>query len=186
MKPKSLTSIILGLLVAGSAVVYSKPAPAYTNKYFCALLNGTPRTFVRTERGNRPIISWVNQVGQWTPIERCMEVSNRFQRFHDHGTLRYVGTGTVNGYPVLCAVKAQGDSCYDYNILVTLNPNEDRHAVARQLLDTRSLARGRTISLSGDRQLETTVAGETYYDLELIGELAPEVEESLTPLEAVK
>lgn len=186
MKSKSLTSIILNLLVAGFAVVNSKPAPAYTNKYFCAVLNGTPRTFVRTERGNRAIISWVNQVGRWNPLERCIAVSNRFQRFHDHGILRYVGTGTVNGYPVLCAVTTKGDDCYDYNILVTLDPDEDRHEVARQLLDTRSLARGRSISLSGDRKLESYVEGETYYDLELIGELAEVEEGSLTPVEAVK
>lgn len=177
----------LPTLVASLTLMAAIAQPGRTqssNRYFCAVLDGTPRTFVQTSRGNIAIISWVTQLSrEWTPIRRCVEVSNRFQRFADNGVLRQIATGTVNGQSVLCAVAARGDVCNERNILITLPPDRDRYEVARQLLDIRALAAGRTVILSGDEKIVTYQDGEEYYDLEILLEVASTTDSPLTPVE---
>lgn len=185
MKLRLFAQILTSLAIALSAVAtIPDPSKAESDKYFCAVLHSIPRTFVRTQRGNVAMISWVTQVSQeWFPVRRCVEVSKRFQRLHDNGTLRDIGTGIINGYPVLCGVRSQGNACNSRNLLVTLHPRADRYEAARNLLDIGTLASGRSLYLSGDRKLETYMNGENYYNLDVIEEIAPTVEEALTPVD---
>lgn len=195
---QKLTGIVTGTMVAFSVLAIA-PLAAETaqNKYFCAVLHGTPRTFARTERGNIMMLSWKHQASDWTPLKRCVEVSQRFQRFYENGILRYIGTGQVNQEPVLCAVKNKGDDCNSFNVLVTLPPGTDARVTAQQLLDTRGLARGREIFVSGDNKVEDYINGNSYYNLETIENIVIEKEDSvdgedkriyteeLTPVESV-
>jgi hypothetical protein len=188
-----LINIGLNLSLIGVSLLTSiQPSKATDNKYFCAVFKGIPRTFVRTERGNMILVSWVQGFSQtWTPLRRCVEVSRRFQRFYDNGILRYIGTGEINNTPVLCALHQKEENCQEKNILITLPVETDATQVARQLMDIRSLARGRTIEVNGKKdKLETYIDGKTYYDLEVVEKIVNQqhyrdrlIEENLTPVE---
>ena len=174
LKLRLLAHILTGVALTIGAVAVPQTSIAGNNKYFCAQLHGTYRTFARTARGPIPLISWVSySAPPWTPRARCIAVSKRFERFYDNGNLRYISTGIVNGQPVLCAVRSQGDSCHGANVLVTLPPGTNRYEAAQTLLDLRGLAAGRTLDLSGDERFEKYVDGETYYNLDLILSAAP-------------
>jgi hypothetical protein len=191
MQLRSLKPILASLFIAcGTLVSIAEPNQASgKDKYYCAVWQGVPRTFVRTELGDKRIISWVNQTStQWNPRRRCVEVSKRFQRFADMGNLLYIGTGNVTdrntNYPVLCAVRKKGEACNNSNILITLPPGTDAQETARKLLDTRNLVKGREIFMNGDDHLESydETQGENYYNFNMIRELAPPVEGNLTPV----
>ncbi|MEO1673056.1 MAG: COP23 domain-containing protein, partial [Cyanobacteria bacterium J06631_2] len=96
-----------------------------------------------------------------------------------------IGAGYLNNEPVLCAVVEKDQSCSNKNLLVTLPPNTEPITSARLLMDTRGLARGRVIAVSGGEQIEiTTSNGNTYYDLEALEQaiLAKENSDRLIPI----
>lgn len=138
-----------------------------TQKYYCAQLNGIYRTFVRTQRGNIPIIKWVSNEFDKSPRERCLEVSRRFVAFSDNGLLQklYLRTDKVNNLPVICVTHSIKQTCPNGNILVTLGPNADAGATLYQLLDLRRRAADGGIPLSDD--LVFYDQGEAYVDIDL-------------------
>ena len=147
--------------------------------YFCAKLHGVYRTFVNSARGRLMIISYFNNPPRnWTNRDRCIEISQRFQAHYDHGNLQYIGTGYLNNQPVLCAVIYKGDPCRENNILLTLTNGRNPTEEARRLLN-RGFYAGRTLDLSGDEKLEIYRDGQTYYNLNLILEMAQPVEEAV-------
>jgi hypothetical protein len=183
---KTIIPLTMGCLLGlGAIAAFPDSIHAASNKYFCAVLQGKPRTWMRSPRGNIMMITWVHSYGEYTALRRCVEVSKRFQRFEDNGTLKKVGTGIVNKHPVLCAVKQNGDRCHSGNVLVTLPSTMDRYSAARQLMDTQAWASGRNnISLNpGDESVETYANRENYYDLSVIEKIAPVTNETLTPIE---
>ncbi len=184
MKNKLFAPLLTGFALAlGATAAMNQSSMAQNNKYFCAVLNSTPTTFVRTPRGNLSMIRWVSySVPDWQPVRRCLEVSARFQRFYDNDTLKSIGTGTVSKYPVLCAVSYSGDSCNKNNLLLTLPPGTDRHQALQKLLDLRALAAGRTIQLSGGK-LATYDNGESYVNLEEFLKIAPVESGDIKPVE---
>lgn len=184
MKAQFFAQLLTGFALAlGATAAMNQPSMAQTNKYFCAVLNSTPTTFVRTQRGNISMIRWVSYTTQeWPPKRRCLEVSARFQRFYDSGTLKTIGTGTVNNQSVLCAVSSSGDYCTNNNVLLTLPPGSDRHEALQTLLDIRALASGRPLELSGSK-LATYVNGESYVNIEELLQIAPVEEANIEPVE---
>jgi hypothetical protein len=188
MKLKSLTPMaVLGGLVSAivSVAAIDSPAIAGGNKYFCAVLNGTPTTFVKTSRGNIPMIAWQRSYSSISAKERCLIVSQRFQAYSDRGMLKQVATGIVNQQPVICAVTRTGESCNNTNLLLTLPSDIDRHETARKLLDIRSLASGRPIAVRGGAQkLETYDPNtrEYYFSIDVIEDIAPASQIEVTPI----
>jgi hypothetical protein len=149
---------------------------ASSNRYYCAILGGVPHTFVKTSRGNIPMIKW-EAAGNYSAKERCIIVSKRFQAAADNGLLKYIGTGIVNDRAAICAVVNKGDACTKYNLLITLIET-DRHEAARLLLDSRSLAANGPIAIRGEEtNIEDTMNGESYFDVEAIEKIAPVVQE---------
>ncbi len=126
------------------------------------------------------LLNFKRDVAQdWSIDKRCAEIARRFQRFSDNGILRFIGEGYVNNEPVLCAVIEKGKLCDSQNILVTLPSQSDPIESARQLMDTRGLASGRVIEVSGkEGKLENYVDGHTYYDLAVLEELILQQENS--------
>lgn len=182
---KSLLSTLALTTLASTAVVtsFANPSQADNNKYFCARLGGVPHTFVRTARGNVAMIKW-QSAGKWSAIDRCVSVSQRFQAFSDNGLLRNIATGVVNGQSVICAVVNKGDSCNNSNLLVTLT-GSNRYDAARQLLDTRNLAKGNPVLIRGKKdKLETFANNEYYFDPSVIEKIAPVVTEEVTPIDS--
>jgi hypothetical protein len=174
----SLAIKILAAIAVGSTILTISPsAQASTDKYYCRKVNGTYGVFSRTERGSLSLLNFKRDVPEaWTVAKRCQEVAQRFQRFYDNGILRFIGADFVNNEPVLCALKdkiTEGEPCNSENVLVTLPPQSDPVETARQLMDARSLARGRVIPVNGGNKgkLETYINGNTYYDLEVLEQL---------------
>jgi hypothetical protein len=167
-------SLISGLTVAIATITsINKASLAQNNKYFCAQLNQEYHTFMGTNRGNLPLITWIYNYGNLSQRERCIIISRRFERLHDHGLLNHIVTGIVNNQGVLCGVRSQNDTCNHTNVLVTLPPNiptAQRYQYSRQFLDTRALARGQTVRLNETR-LETFSNRENYYNMIVLEEL---------------
>jgi hypothetical protein len=80
------------------------------------------------------IINWKRPgFKQWTPSKRCELVSARFQDFQKSGQLQFLATGVNNGYPVICAVKSQEETCNRDNQLFTLRSNSDASQVLERM-----------------------------------------------------
>lgn len=175
MKKSFLTTVIVGLSLAlGSAVsLASTNKASLSNTYYCAQLNGKWNTFVNTPRGRVKLVNWAQSFSdKWTPQNRCVEISGRFQKFLDAGTLKYIRTGNINNFPVICVADVKGGSCPDKNVLITLEPTTDPESVLIRLVDFRRSVSGQTIVLS-DNDSGFYADGEFYVDMEKFLETVP-------------
>ena len=179
MELSKLNKIIAPIAFIASLMI-SPIASASSNKYHCQQVNGVYGVYSRVVRGDIQLMEFKRDVNEeWSIASRCEEVAIRFQRYYDNGILRYIGAGSLNDQPVLCATAEKDQLCSDDNILVTLPPNTDPINSARLLMDTRGLARGRVIAVSGNGKVEVTTSnGNTYYDLEAIEQAVLEKENS--------
>lgn len=141
------------LTTIATATTLNQPSYAESTTFYCGKSNGVPTTFVRTQDGkNLPVIRWVSDYFSGTgltPQQRCLQVSHRFQRSYDNGTLRYIKPGTLKGQPVVCATEQKNAACTDTTLLFTLKGGSDPNATARQLFDRRALAAGNTVNQNG-------------------------------------
>ena len=177
MKLKSLLGMLAGLGVAvggATALPTASQAETYNNNtYFCAQLNGSWNTFVNTPRGRVTLINWANKFSEeWTAQKRCGAVSQRFQNFLDTGNLKYIRTGEVNNYPVICVADARGGDCPNTNVLITLQQDMDAERVLVSLVDFRRSVSGNTITLSDD-DAGFYSGGEFYVDMAKFLETVP-------------
>lgn len=105
---------ICGVAMLLTFTTTAQPQPSYASnpKFFCAQSKGVPVTFARREDGrNVPMIRWVSSYSSLTPLQRCQEVSRRFQRSYDNGTLKTIITRSLNKQSVVCAVVSTNDVC---------------------------------------------------------------------------
>ncbi|MDB9403022.1 COP23 domain-containing protein [Microcystis aeruginosa] len=75
---------------------------------------GGPATFVVTElAGNVELIRWQDDSfpPPHTPQQRCVIVSQRFQRFYSNGTLKFIKAAILRGEPILCVATFKGGPC---------------------------------------------------------------------------
>ncbi len=129
------------------------PQPSYASKpkFSCAKSKDVPVTFASREDGrNVPMIRWVSSFSSLTPLQRCQQVSERFQKNFDNGTLKTIITGTVNKQSVVCAVVSTNDACTMSNVLFTLKPGANAKDVVKRLFDRRALASGEIQNQSKD------------------------------------
>ncbi|MGI8501432.1 MAG: COP23 domain-containing protein [Hassallia sp.] len=145
----------IAALTGFATTAMNLPSHAEGTTFYCGKSNSVPTTFVRTQDGkNLPIIRWITtSLGskELTPVQRCQQVSWRFQKSYDNGTLRYIKAGILNAQPVICATAQKNAACTDRNLLFTLKRGSDPNATARQLFDRRALAAGNaTNQLGGD------------------------------------
>ncbi len=119
------------------------------------------------------MIRWVKSFsGRYNRVERrCTEVSARLDRFNRAGQLKFIRTGNVNTYPVLCAdIGVTGNTCPNQSVLVTLPKGTDSAQTLQKLLDLRARASGQIINLSG-AQLVQYLNGDAYVSVDqLLGE----------------
>ena len=127
LKRKLLTKLLAGCAIAlGATAALSRPSEAENRRFFCDTdnhhsLGNVPSTIARTTRGDIPIINWVSErTNGWTPERRCELVSQRFQRYYDNGTLKYIRTGNINNHPVICVASSKGGDCLERDVLLTL------------------------------------------------------------------
>ncbi len=160
----SILSALLAIDLLWMQSARSQPS----RKFSCELVNGVPTTIVKTSRGSIPTIRWVNTfTGRYTSAERrCNEVSTRLDRFSVAGKLKFIRTGNVNSYPVLCVDSGvSGNTCPNRNVLVTLPKGTDSGRILQQMLDLRARAAGQSINLGGE-QLVRYHHGDAYVSID--------------------
>lgn len=145
---------VVALTAISTSAILNQPADAGGTTFLCGTTKyqnrNVPATFARAQDGKRVLmIRWVERDyygEQWSSQRRCREVSRRFQRSYDHGTLKYITEGIINGKPVICAPVSAVDSCTEKTILFTLKQGANAKEVLQQLLDRRGLAAGRVLN----------------------------------------
>jgi hypothetical protein len=139
-------------LAAGSLVSFTgTAAKAQSSVFYCGTDEGIPTTMASTSQDEVPVIRWVSDHfanSGWTPQARCEEVSQRFQTYHQDGSLKFLTTGRMNGQPVVCTADRQGGGCIA--LLFTLKPTSNPGATLQQLIDVRFRASG-ALSETDDR-----------------------------------
>jgi Circadian oscillating protein COP23 len=159
---------LLGSILATAPQWVPSSQAQPSRKFRCELVGKFPTTVVKTVRGSIPMIHWVKSfTGRYNSVgQRCHEVSNRLDRFNQDGKLKFIRTGNVNNYPVLCVdVGVSGNTCPTTSVLVTLPKGTDSSLMLQQLLDLRARASGRIIQLSGE-QLVRYRGGDAYVNID--------------------
>lgn len=183
----TLLSGIAALTALGTIAMITQPSYAQRNRFFCdTVIDGrgrsVPATLAHTPgQGNVPMILWVRNdfQGRYTRRHRCQEVAARFQRHYENRTLRFIRTGTVNQYPVLCIASEKGGSCPKDQVLITLSLGTDPKVILAELLDLRRRSSNRPLYLSGNGVV-VYVENETYVDVEKLLQI-PAVESVSSP-----
>ena len=98
-----------------------------SKKFFCGSSDGIPTTMVQSPQENYALIRWTSDlVSTWTPEQRCQEVTKRLQYYYKIGKLKYITTGIMKDFPIICVTDRKGGVCS--GLLFTLkrgtNPNE--------------------------------------------------------------
>lgn len=155
---QGLTGIaIASLTVLTTTATIGQPSYAGGTTFYCGKSKGVPITFARTQDGrNVPMIRWVSQEyfsPEWTVERRCQEVSRRFQRSYDNGTLKYIRTGILKGESVVCAAINQNAACTDSTLLFTLRRGSNARDTVRRLLNRRGLVAGNVLNESSQEAL---------------------------------
>lgn len=142
----AIKSYLLPLLTAttlGTVVGFSQPSVAQSVDFVCDYDNSNIfTTYAETPNGSIPVFKWTSNYFRppYTPQQRCVEVSDRMNRFRDQGQLEFLTSGVVNRLPVICA----GRNCDPggSNVLITLKPNQNPNQVLEELEANRSGAGG--------------------------------------------
>lgn len=184
----AIAKYMLAKVFAGSVISLSScismmlPSVARDNlSFFCSTYKGDYATKVRTSRGNKPIViyeHWASRSG-WTAKRRCEKVSYRFQRFYEHGFLRYMRTGRIGKYPVICVTRQKNIPCRKHHVLFTLNTGVNPQTALVKLVSQGTGDVSSQISRisSGDTQdvsyFSTDNQGNLYIDVERLIEISP-------------
>lgn len=152
MLRKSLAILSGVVLCSGLGAAFSTPSYADPSGPFSCDTNSLT-TVVGAKRS--AVMRW--RSGQfssagYSPLRRCLEVSERFNQFYSTGQLNYVTAGLVNGMPVVCATSA-GGSCDSTNVLFTLNRRNSGNVagILQTLFDNRAGAAGAVVNESTER-----------------------------------
>ena len=170
MNKKVLTNAILGLSTITGVIAFAGGSAVAQMQDRFACDTTQMSTTVQTERGSIPLIRWVDRSfpPPFTPEQRCQIVSDRFKKFDNNGTLKYIKADTINNLPALCVAAYKGGSCLPDGLLVTFKPGTDANQTLLKILDRRVWASSGAIPLNGgDSELISQVDGETYINMEV-------------------
>ncbi|WP_293134138.1 COP23 domain-containing protein [Microcoleus sp. bin38.metabat.b11b12b14.051] len=183
LKAQSFLSLLTGLAISLGLVTTLSQSTAAQNRtsdnntFFCGTSNGQPATLVRGARRNFPLIRWTDNSfpPPWNAQQRCEEISQRLQRFHDNQVLNYIAAKMWAGQPVLCITSVRNGPCRPDGLLVTLKPGTDLQRTFQRLRNNLEGGADRTpLELSGNEAI-TYMNGEAYLD---ISKLLPEEDEA--------
>ncbi|MBD2570196.1 MULTISPECIES: COP23 domain-containing protein [Nostocaceae] len=149
----STTFIFASLMAVATTATISQPSYAGGTTFYCDRSGGEYFTFARTEDGRRyRVMKWTSTdfPAPHNPKNRCYEVSSRFQRNYDNGTLRKISSGIVNKLPVICSGSDSNTVCNNSNLLFTLKKGANRKAIANRLFNQNALAAGNIETQNGD------------------------------------
>ena len=169
MKKTLLTHTLVGFGLMVGAIAINLESVSAQDRFACNTEYMT--TNVQTERGSIPLIQWTNRSfpPPYTPEQRCQIVSDRFRKFHNNGTLKYIKAANVNNLPALCVAAYAGGECLPDGLLVTFKPGTDANQTLLKILDRRVWAASGPVRLSSQDKTEAIVSqvnGETYVNME--------------------
>ena len=132
--------ILAGVTVLSGIVTTNQPSYSSTGTRFsCERKGGEYFTFLRTEDSKKYQVMKFASTDFPPPYNkirnRCEEISSRFQRSYDNGTLKKIIVGTLNNQPVVCAVKYQYNVCDRTNLLFTLTSKAKGKDIANRLFN---------------------------------------------------
>ena len=129
-------------------------------------------TLVQSHWGKLPLIRWTDRSfpPPYTPVKRCQEITARFNKFENNGTLKYMTTGKINNYPVICVAAYKGGSCLPNGLLITLKQGRDPNIALTKIIDRRVWATSESIQFRGKNNngLVSDVDGKVYVDIETL------------------
>lgn len=169
MKINIVTKTILGLGIASSAISFFSEFSYAEQKFFCD--EEQRSTIVRTHLGEFPMITWIDQSfpPPYTPLQRCREVTARFNRFQSNGTLKYMRAAMMGNNPVICVAAYKGGSCLPNGLLITFKYSSDPNIAFKRIIDRRIWATSASVTFrdgeEGD-ELISEVDGTVYFDCE--------------------
>jgi Circadian oscillating protein COP23 len=145
-------STLVFLSVFSTVAITYQTSEAANQDFFCDTYGGVPVTYANYQDGlRRPMIRWYESLSSGkTPLQRCKEVSRRFQINKDNGNLRTIINGKINNYPVICAAKNSFDSCTRETLLFTLRHRDNPKDVLRRLLDPNAFEKGLILNQSSN------------------------------------
>lgn len=134
--------IATGAVIATTMAGTSQPSTAQIDGYyFCGNHNGTPATVFQSSGGTQtPLITWESDwfsASGFTPSQRCLIVSEKFENNRRAGKLKYWvkgetyytrDNGTRGKLPVICASSTFGNgtkNCSQSEVLWTLKSSSD-------------------------------------------------------------
>jgi hypothetical protein len=133
-------------LVPETAYAQVAKSRVYCGKYS----NGLPATIIDNGRGRKfAIIVWSTTYFSSTDYSaqmRCERVSKNFAQAIEEGSLRYLVSSRLNGYPVICASRANEGVCD--RLLFTLNFGVDPSAVLENLNNSNTNRNSEPLDLS--------------------------------------
>ncbi|MEH2323750.1 MAG: COP23 domain-containing protein [Nostoc sp.] len=146
----SIASLTAFIITATS----DQPSYAQSTNFSCDVnKDGVPTTYVLRKQGGKiPVISWISSEfpPPWTPMQRCLEVSERLQKNYDNGTLKILKVGSFNKQTVLCAAMNTSDPCTNNTLLFTFKPGSKPEETLERILDPRGIEAGKILNQSGD------------------------------------
>jgi len=175
MKLNILTKAFVSIAIAFGAIAINSESSQAQSRFSCDVSQMS--TTVNTERGSIPLIRWTDRSfpPPFTPEQRCQTVSNRFRRFDENGTLKYIKADTINNLPALCVAAYKGGSCLPDGLLVTFKPGTDANQTLLKILDRRVWAASGPIKLSSEgTDLISQADGNTYVNMEAFFDWANE------------
>ncbi len=143
-----MSSILASLIILAQAPPQRSMLDLAKTPYVCEFVDGIPTTLIRIAPGlAQPVITWRSTYfanSGYTPERRCQEVSWRLnQLFAPESIEPFIpkpfqpfGISTLNNQPTLCQTS---DFSFDeqlcVNLVFTLEPSQDRMAVAERLVE---------------------------------------------------
>lgn len=161
---------VLGLGIAASAIaIFSKPSYG-EQRFSCD--ESQLSTMAQSHWGELPMIRWSDDSfpPPYTPVERCREVTERFNTFDNNGTLKYMSVGEINNSPVICVAGYKGGSCLPNGLLITLKNGRDPNIALKRIIDRRVWATSESVQLSDENEdgLISEVDGKVYVDVKTL------------------
>lgn len=128
--------------------------------------------WIPERQGNIRLINWKSTYFSkygWTPQQRCDLVTAQFTKLHKDGQLKFLTTGYVHRYPVVCGLAQVNEVCDESRRLFTLKPHDNPSQVLKQIL---GIVRGK----SGDILLQNS-GGKTLVSVPEFFKKAPIIDE---------
>lgn len=147
MRLQTLTKTFT-LALVGMGAIFTLQSPSQAQAIFECLVPvavpyaGVPTTSTQVGPNEyKAVIRWISPYSSgsgYTPVQRCQEVTGRFNALYARpGGIDIITTGYLNGLPVIYSPSHGRERANSSNLLFTLKRGEDATQKIQQLFDLR-------------------------------------------------